>query len=490
MIRVLWICFFVLNSVQALDFLHSSKNWFLGLFEPQKDNPSSNDNTRQPIAERIGVQTSPSPSSTYPDFSNIVQKAAPAVVDIFSLHVSENKMINPFMADPFFDNFFKNLIPSLPTQKQVQQSSGSGVIINAQGLLITCAHVVQGASSIKIRLNDGREFKAELITLDKKEDLALLQIKPETPLNFPFVAIGDPDDVQVGSYLIAIGNAFGLGQTVTHGIKSAPLRSVAGKIVLQTDAPINPGNSGGALVNTKGELVAIPNAILSRSGASHGIGFSRPATLARILMQKKEGKPSSWLGIYVQALSDDLAKSFPGGMKPEGVIITNIHEQSPANALGLKKGDIIFALNGHKILTPEDFSYRQQIAPLESPIKLDVWQNNTRTELSITPIAAPQGDQKERFKITGNSLLSGLVIGALSPALAIDLGLSESKKGIVIIETPASAKIPIAPGDVIVQINNNIVQTTDDVVKALQNGGRGFSMLIKRGDQSMMLRVG
>jgi S1-C subfamily serine protease len=354
------------------------------------------------------------PKAGFISFATTAKKVMPAVVDISALQVRENRMVNPFMNDPFFEYFFRSFggMPNAP-RKSISQSSGSGVIISPEGIIATCAHVIQGATQIKIRLNDGQEFEADVLDVDTDEDLALLKVKSKNSVYLPYINIGNPDAMAVGDVVLAVGNAFGLGQQVTSGIMSAPLRAINGQVVMQTDASVNPGNSGGALTNLSGELVGIPNAILSRTGASHGVGFARPATLLKVMMDKLSGKAKDpWLGMETQTLTAELIQGMeldPNVIK-RGVIVTDIHPKSPANSAGLKVKDILISFNDIPLVSDTEFEYRRQITPLGQDIKLKTWREGKQFDVTMKAVAEPDGSAPERYKITGRSPLNGVCL--------------------------------------------------------------------------------
>lgn len=316
-------------------------------------------------------------------FSSIVKKAAPAVVEI---HTTSN--INPYGNDPFFDYFFRSFGEQQSPQKQ--QASGSGVIVDPSGLIATCAHVVRQAKDIRVRLSDGRMIKAKIaMPADDMEDLVILQLE-DVPHNLPFMEIGDAADLKMGDVLLAIGNAFGLGTAVTQGIVSAALRVVDERVVLQTDASINPGNSGGALVDVRGCLVAIPNAILSRSGASHGVGFGRPAMVIRAMLDQYRNKGQRpWFGLKGRVLTPDQLQGLSGDKPESGWAVTSINQQSAFRQAGLQEKDIIVLWNGRSIASSAMLQYWERISKVGQAVHLDVWREGKLIKLTCNVAAAP-----------------------------------------------------------------------------------------------------
>ncbi|MDX5378224.1 MAG: Do family serine endopeptidase [Halomonas sp.] len=282
-------------------------------------------------------------------YSTAVEKAAPAVVNIYSSRVVEREE-HPLMSDPFFRQFFAD---DLPTQQRLLSSLGSGVIVSDDGYVLTNHHVIDGADEIQVALRDGRETLAEVIGTDPESDLAVLQIDLD---RLPVIHLADTEDVAVGDVAMAIGNPFGVGQTVTMGIISATGRSHLGlsayEDFIQTDAAINPGNSGGALINAEGSLVGINTAIFSRSGGSQGVGFAIPMRLARSILEDlvTQGRViRGWLGIEAQEMTQDLAASF-GLQAPRGVVISAVVPDGPAAQAGLRPGDVLLEVDGRPIL--------------------------------------------------------------------------------------------------------------------------------------------
>src|SRR6202140_2864658 len=298
-------------------------------------------------------------------YAPVVQRVAPAVVNVYASHVVENQ--NPFMADPFFRQFFGG--GGMP-REMVQRSLGSGVLVDASGLIVTNYHVIENASDVKIALADKREFPADIVLKDQRSDLAVLRIKGSSE-RFPTLEFANSDDLQVGDVVLAIGDPFGVGQTVTHGIVSAVARTQVGisdyQFFIQTDAAINPGNSGGALVDMNGRLVGINSAIYSRSGGSQGIGFAIPANMVRVVVTSAQHGGTAvkrpWLGAKLQAITPEIAESL-GLARPAGALIASVSPSSPAGRAGLKTSDLIFNIDGQAIEDQNAFDYRFATKPI------------------------------------------------------------------------------------------------------------------------------
>src|SRR5215831_13559283 len=284
-------------------------------------------------------------------FAPVVKRVAPAVVNVYAARIVANN--NPFLADPFFRQFF-GAVP----REQVERSLGSGVIIDQAGLVVTNYHVIDGASQIKVALADKREFEADIVLKDQRSDLAVLRVKDANE-RFPTLEFADSDELQVGDVVLAIGDPFGVGQTVTHGIVSAVARTQVGisdyRFFIQTDAAINPGNSGGALVDANGRLIGINTAIYSRSGGSQGIGFAIPANMVRVVVASAKTGGSAvvrpWLGAKLQEVTPEIADSM-GLKRPSGALVANVAAGGPAARAGIKTGDVIVSIDGTVVDDP------------------------------------------------------------------------------------------------------------------------------------------
>src|SRR5688572_3107709 len=313
--------------------------------------------------EALAQRTVPeSPEALKLSFAPVVKKAAPAVVNVYVLHRVE-QMVSPFFDDPFFGRLFGERF-GIPRER-IQNSLGSGVLVSGDGVVVTNNHVIKGSGEAKITvaLADGREFPAELILKDERSDLAVLRLEADG-VPFPSIAFADSDGLEVGDLVLAIGDPFGVGQTVTSGIVSALARTQVGisdyQFFIQTDAAINPGNSGGALVDMSGQLVGINTAIFSKSGGSHGIGFAIPSNMVRLVVQSalKGGKVQRpWLGASLQSVTPDIADSL-GLDTPSGALVAKLHAKGPAARAGLLAGDVVVSVDGKKVQDPQGLQYR------------------------------------------------------------------------------------------------------------------------------------
>src|SRR6202023_1069833 len=307
-------------------------------------------------------------------YAPIVQRVQPAVVNVYAAKVVQQQH-NPLLDDPIFRRFF-----GVPGQQpeQMQRSLGSGVMVDPSGLVVTNNHVIEGADQVKVSLSDKREFEAEIVLKDSRTDLAILRLK-DAHEKFPTLDFANSDELQVGDVVLAIGNPFGVGQTVTHGIISALARTQVGitdyQFFIQTDAAINPGNSGGALVDMTGKLAGINTAIYSRSGGSQGIGFYLSAIMVSVVVASAKGGSKAvkrpWLGARLQAVTPEIAETL-GLRLPSGALVANVAPNSPAARAGLKLSDLIVAIEGQAIDDPNAFDYRFATRPLGGVGEIDV----------------------------------------------------------------------------------------------------------------------
>ncbi len=424
-------------------------------------------------------------------FAPLVRMASPAVVNIYARKVVAER-ISPFAEDPFFSQFF-NFRDAVP---RVQNSLGSGVILRADGIVVSNYHVVGGADEIRVVLTDRREFDGRVILADEAADLAVLQLDGASDL--PELPLADSDEAEVGDLVLAIGNPFGVGQTVTSGIVSGLARAGAGLgqgkgYFIQTDAPINPGNSGGALVTMKGELLGINTSILSRSGGSNGIGFAIPSNLVARYVEAAEAGASEvqrpWSGIEVQPVDADMAEAMglPG---PHGVAITHLHPESPFAAAGMAAGDVMTALDGKPVDGPQELAYRLATHGVGASLPVAFWHAGKLTEAEVTLIAAP-GQTTQSVTLGRGSVFAGLALADLTPALIEKLGLPLTAQGVVVTEVSGPARrIGITPGDIVTALNGTPVRRAQDFADQVAAGARGWQVELMRGGQRGVIRLG
>lgn len=447
--------------------------------------------------ERTTVSQRPSSSVVMPHvpkqiietskaFSEIASAVSPAVVNISTTKVVRRES-DPFWEDPFFDLFnpFRNF--RMP-KKWKEQSLGSGVIVTADGYIITNNHVVEQADEIRITLFDKRSFKAKVIGADSKTDVAIVKISAN---DLPTVQWGDSDGLQVGEFVLAIGNPFGLSHTVTMGIISAVGRANVGvadyEDFIQTDAAINPGNSGGPLVNIKGELIGINTAIFSRSGGYQGIGFAVPSNMARLVMNQlvERGKVTrGWLGVTIQELTPELAQQF-GLTSTEGALVGDITPGSPADRSGLKRGDIITQYNGKKVVDVGNLRNMVAQSRIGSEVPLRILRAGKEYVLKVVIVELPKeaaeaqpGRMPEEQWFEG---LSGLHVIELTREIARQLGLHKDERGVVVVRVEAGSAVEeadVRKGDVIQEVDRQKIETLADYNRAVAEIQQGKTVLL------------
>ncbi len=421
-------------------------------------------------------------------YAPVVKRVAPAVVNVYAAKVVRNR--NPLFDDPIFRHFFG--VPGGSGQ-QVQRSLGSGVIVDPSGLIVTNVHVIRGATDIKIALTDKREFEASVVLEDKRSDLAVLRIK-DGGKTFPFLQFANSDALQVGDVVLAIGNPFGVGQTVTHGIVSAVARTDVGssnyQFFIQTDAAINPGNSGGALVDLAGKLVGINNMILSRSGGSQGIGFAIPSNMVKVVVVSAESGSHAvrrpWLGAKLQAVTHDIAEGL-GLKRPAGALVANVFRDGPAAQAGLKPGDLITAVDAQPVEDVSAFDYRFATKPLGGTAKLDVLRNGRAMTATVALRTAPERPRAE-VVIRSRTPLGGAKVANLSPALADEMGLDNTDSGVVIVGIDGGSyaeRFNFRRGDIIVSINGERIDDTRELARVANVPANRWRMVVRRGGRNI-----
>lgn len=424
-------------------------------------------------------------------FSSVVKKSAGAVVNVYGARV-EKQPRNPFMDDPFFRRFFGDGGFGVP-QERVQRSLGSGVVVDTSGLVVTNNHVIEGMSEVKVAFADKREVEATILLRDPRTDLAVLKIKPVSDL--VAIELADSDKVEIGDIVLAIGNPFGVGQTVTQGIVSALARTQIGvgdaQSFIQTDAAINPGNSGGALVDMQGRVVGINTAIFSRSGGSVGIGFAIPSSMVRVVLESAKAGAKTvrrpWFGARLQALTADVADGL-GLDRPAGSVVASVVEKGPAAEGGLQRSDVILAVDGIGVDDPESFGYRFATRPLGGVTTLGVLRGGKRIVIPVRLIPAPELRPREPVTLSGRSPLAGLTVMNLSPALAEELSIDAGTDGVVVAEIEegsTAARVGFLKGDIIQALNGERMVRSRDVEAAMKERKRSWEVTISRGGQSV-----
>jgi Do/DeqQ family serine protease len=434
-----------------------------------------------------------SPTELKLSYAPIVQRVQPAVVNVYAAKMVQNR--NPLLDDPIFRRFF-----GVPGQQpeQMQRSLGSGVMVDASGLVVTNNHVIEGADQVKVSLSDKREFEAEIVLKDSRTDLAVLRLK-DTKEKFATLDFANSDELLVGDVVLAIGNPFGVGQTVTHGIISALARTQVGitdyQFFIQTDAAINPGNSGGALVDMTGKLAGVNTAIFSRSGGSQGIGFAIPANMVRVVVAsaKSGGKAVKrpWLGARLQAVTPEIAETL-GLRIPSGALVANVTANSPAARAGLKLSDLIVAIDGQTVDDPNGFDYRFATRPLGGASQIDVQRGGKTVKLTIPLETAPDIGRDE-IVLTSRSPFQGAKVANISPAVADELRLDADTQGVVVTDLAdgaTAADVGFQKGDIILSVNNQKIAKTTDLEKATRETARLWRITVVRGGQQINVTLG
>ena len=427
-------------------------------------------------------------------FAPVVQRVAPAVVNVYGARV-ERRTTHPLFDDPLFRQFFGD--GGSGQRERMAQSVGSGVLVDPSGIVVTNHHVIEGMTELKVSLADRREFEAEIMLRDPRTDLAVLKLKNAS--NLSALELGNSDALEVGDLVLAIGNPFGVGQTVTQGIVSALARTQVGitdyQFFIQTDAAINPGNSGGALVDMAGRLIGINSAIYSKSGGSMGIGFAIPVNMVRVVVDsaRSGGKAvrRPWVGARLQGVTAEIAEGL-GLPRPEGVLVASVVAGGPSQKAGLKTGDLILAVDGQKVDDPEAFGYRIGTKPLGSQAVIRVMRGRGNVELTLPMAAAPETRPRDATLIQSRSPLGGATVANLSPALADELGI-EATDGVAIMEaspgSPAQA-LGFVKGDVVVSINGQGVENAKGLEAAMRERQRYWRITINRGGRVFETMVG
>ncbi len=429
-------------------------------------------------------------------YAPVVQHVAPAVVNVYAAKTVQVR--NPLFEDPIFRRFFGVPGGGRSQGSQVQRSLGSGVIVDASGLVVTNVHVIEGADEIKVALADKREFEATVVLKDPRTDLAVLRIKDKGE-KFPFLDFANSDSLQVGDLVLAIGNPFGVGQTVTHGIVSALARTQIGvsdyQFFIQTDAAINPGNSGGALVDLTGKLVGINTMIFSRSGGSQGVGFAIPANMVRVVAASAKAGGGAvrrpWLGAQLQPVTPDIADSM-NLKRPAGALVASVVPDGPAAKAGLKPGDLIVSVDGQPVDDTNAFDYRFATKPLGGKAKVGVMRNGREVEADIALLTAPDMPHEE-ITIRSRSPFFGAKVANLSPALADELQLQGIDHGVVILDVDNgsyASNLGFQRGDVIEEVNGEKIAKTHDLARASDKPSNVWRIVVVRHGQKISVQYG
>ncbi len=431
-------------------------------------------------------------------FAPMVKKAAPAVVNVFTRKTVTTRSLSPLFGDPFFKRFFGNNFGQGPrSRRKVQNSLGSGVIVKSNGTIMTNHHVIIGAEEVTVVLSDRREFDAKIVGSDERTDLAVLKINPGKE-RLPFLPFRDSDDLEVGDLVLAIGNPFGVGQTVTSGIVSALARTQVGindlNFFIQTDAAINPGNSGGALITLDGRLVGVNSAIYSKNGGSVGIGFAIPSNMVRTVLAglSSGGRVKRpWIGAEGQGVNADIAASL-GLKRPAGVLINGIYPEGPADRAGIKVGDVIVAVNSNEVNDTEALRFRIATRPIGEILSVGIIRRGKRRQVTFSVEAPPEKPRRNKTELSGYHPLQGATIANLSPALADEIGVSMMGRGVVVLALrrgSPSRRFGFKLGDNVKSINGTEITSVSQLQRILAEKVEKWRIKIGRGGKVLSMSV-
>ena len=421
-------------------------------------------------------------------FAPIVRQVAPAVVNVYASRMV-SRARSPFENDPFFRHFFGGDIgPSGPPQR-VQSALGSGVIVDPSGIIVTNHHVIANSDEIKVALSDRREFECDVILSDKRTDLAVLRVR-DPGGDLPFAEFGDSDGLAVGDLVIAIGDPFGVGQTVTSGIVSALARTQVGvsdyQFFIQTDAAINPGNSGGALVDMNGRVIGINTAIYSRTGDSNGIGFAIPSDMVRVVTESAKAGVGHirmpWIGVRFQDVTADIAEGL-GLDVPGGALVTEVVPDSPAARAGLATGDLIVSVEGVAVTDPSSVNYRLATRGIGASVGIGVKRGGRDYEATLALEAAPETVPRDELEIDGYSPFTGARVLNLSPAVAEELAYPGRPEGVIVGGVAAgsfAAEAGLRAGDVVREVNGVAIASTRQLAGMSDREVRLWQVVIER----------
>jgi Do/DeqQ family serine protease len=416
-------------------------------------------------------------------FAPVVKKVVGSVVNVYGSQTRQ-QFRSPFVGDPFFERFF-----GVPAQRG-RSSLGSGVIVSEDGIVLTNNHVVENMDSVKIAMADGREFECEIVLKDDKSDLAVLKIDSDE--TFAPIEIADSDAVEVGDLVLAIGNPFGVGQTVTSGIVSAVSRSLAGVndygFFIQTDAAINPGNSGGALVDMNGRLIGVNTMIYSRSGGSIGIGYAVPSNMTRVILNSartgdKVKRP--WIGATFRNVTAEIAESL-GLDRPSGALVISVDKESPSEQAGLKPGDVILSVNGLPVEHPDVLGYRLDTIGIGHTAEIEMLSRGKQAKAEVKLLEPPETVPRDIREMPQNSPLFGAAFANLSPALANEIGMPSSFRGVVAIEVQPDSRAAfngLQKGDIVAEFNGVEVESSRQLQQIMGEPLRAWQLVVNRAGQ-------
>ncbi|MEG6509788.1 Do family serine endopeptidase [Methyloligella sp. 2.7D] len=430
-------------------------------------------------------------------FAPVVEQTIPSVVNVYVKREVAQR-VSPFMNDPFFRRFFGGNL-GVP-QKRIQNSLGSGVIVSPEGIVVTNNHVIEGSgeAEITVALSDGREFPAEVVSKDERTDLAVLRLDADGA-KFPAISFTDSDSLKVGDIVLAIGDPFGVGQTVTSGIVSALARTQIGvsdyQFFIQTDAAINPGNSGGALVDVDGHLVGINTAIFSSSGGSHGIGFAIPSNMVRLVVQaalKGNTLRQPWLGASMQGVTSGLAESL-GLDRPRGALIAEVKPDGPVAKAGLDAGDVIVSVDGKLVQDPKALNYRLFTKGVGMTATLGVVRDGKAINVALPLVPAVEDPPRNTLAVEGRTPLTGTEVANLSPAVAQEVDVDNEGPGVVVLDVSRgsiAARIGLRKGDIIAKLNDQEVPSVKRLKVLLAMRPGAWRLTVNRDGRMLNVTIG
>jgi len=436
------------------------------------------------------------PSQIEYSYAPLIKKVAPAVVNIYTKRIVRRSQRSPFEGS-IFEQFFGDRFSMGGPREREQNALGSGVIVGADGVVVTNSHVIAGADEIIVALSDRREFEAEVLIEDERSDLAVLRIHTDGEA-LPTLSFRNSDDVEVGDIVFAIGNPFGVGQTVTSGIVSGVSVSDLGisdyEAFIQTDAAINPGNSGGALVGLDGTLFGINTVIMSRSGGSHGVGFAIPGNLVSRVVENAltDGKiVRPWFGASGQTVTSEIAESLDMD-RPIGVMVNAIYEGGPADRAGITIGDIILSLMGRDISDPKSLASRLAAESVGGTADIVVLRNGERTLIKVPLEAAPEDPPANKTKLSSNHPMGGATVANLSPALAEELNMGMMSEGVIVIEIERGGRahrFSLRPGDIVAEVNGKLLENVAELDAYWGSYDGEIRVTVMRGGRPLKARI-
>ena len=423
-------------------------------------------------------------------FAPVVKEVAPSVVNVYATTVSQQAR-SPFATDPFFERFFGR-DPTFNSRPRESQSLGSGVLVDPSGIILTNSHVVHGATDVRISTADGREYGVDIALDDAKTDLSVLKIRDTGGRTFPALQFADSDRLQVGDLVLAIGNPFGVGQTVTSGIVSALARTGVEsnnyEFFIQTDAAINPGNSGGALVDLNGRLVGINTAIFSQSGGSVGIGFAIPANMARVVAEAGISGGAlvrPWFGARLQDMTPEIADSL-GLDPPRGALIAEVAPGSSAASAGLRAGDVILSVDGFPTDRPSAFDFRLATKSVGTTVTIAYLRDGRQGSVAVPLAAAPSASADNLVTITGNSRFGGTSAETVTPDVAQEFGLPFNARGVVVTAVEGGSpaeRMGLETGDIILSLNGRDMTDAQAFRSLVQSRPQSWQIVVQRGSR-------